>query len=1069
MCEWSTINSPAEIAEKFEEYESVRRTLRPKFYNSFAKGRYEASGSSDTYFQRTEYPQGGSNRRERKYFQLNGTSYSGKSKRLTCSYCKGPGHYAVDCTKRPKCSKINNSTDSSIQICTRISRERIKTRKITMGNKIIEALIDSGSSVSLIREDVSKEIIEPTKLSKDISALIGLGKYEVKTKGSFQRKIELDGEEYSLTWHVVPTPSLEFQAVIGSDILEQASVCFYKESVQFRKHKDKNCFLQMQVYEAEVEDEIVVQHVTNPQIRRELFELFSNYEPKQTEMTNVSMRIILKDDIPVYQPARHLSFSENRDVNKQIDEWLEQEIVRPSSSEYASPIVLVKKKDGAIRLCVDYRRLNRKLVKDRFPLPLIEDVLDRLQGAKVYTTLDIKNGFFHVDVNEDCKHLTSFVVPDGQFEFNKVPFGLSTSPSVFQRYVYSIFRELMRKGIVIIYMDDLVIPAKDEKEGLEKLREVLEVASKYGLEMKFKKCQFLRRKVEFLGHVVEDGTIRPSIAKTIAVKKFPVPTTVKQVQSLLGLTGYFRKFIPAYSQIAKPLSDLTRKDNPFMFEQPQMETFENLKKLLTESTVLSIFQQGRTTELHTDASQQGYGAVLPQEAEDGKLHPVQYMSQKTTPAEEKYSSYELEALAVVNALKKFCTYLLGNHFKIITDCSAFQKTMDKKDLVTRVVRWTLLLEEYDYEIVHRSGQRMQHVDALSRYPVTIISSDTLTARLQRAQQEDENIQNLKSLIETNNATDFFIKNEILYKYVDGRELIAAPRDMQTELIKLAHEKGHFSSAKTEEIVKREFFIPNLSKQVQNVIINCESCILANKKCGKKEGFLNPIPKEDVPLSTYVDFIGPLPSTNKIYQHILTIIDAFTKFTWLYLITTGVPRGNNQVERIHRTLIPVLTKLSIEDPTKCYKFVDRLQRILNSTSNRKTKWSPFELLTGVTMRNKEDLYLRNLLMEEMVEELQEQRNQLRQDAKRNIQKIPAENKRTYDRKRKRAPRYQKGDLVAIQRTQFGAGLKLRPKFLGPYKVIEVKPRDRYNLERVGNHEGPKLNSSSADLMKFYSLG
>ncbi|GFU68574.1 hypothetical protein TNCV_3623951 [Trichonephila clavipes] len=184
------------------------------------------------------------------------------------------------------------------------------------------------------------------------------------------------------------------------------------------------------------------------------------------------MRIILKDDIPVYQSARRLAFCDNQDVNKQIDEWLEQGIVRPSSSEYASPIVLVKKKDGTTRLCVDYKKLNRKLVKDRFPLPLIEDVLDKLQEAKVYTTLDLKNGFFHVDVNEDCKHLTSFVVLDGQFEFDKVPFGLSTSPSVFQRYVYNTFRELMRKG-VIIYMDDLIIPAKDEKEGLEKLKEVL--------------------------------------------------------------------------------------------------------------------------------------------------------------------------------------------------------------------------------------------------------------------------------------------------------------------------------------------------------------------------------------------------------------------------------------------------------------------------------------------------------------------------------------------------------------------------------------------------------------------
>ncbi|GBM47268.1 hypothetical protein AVEN_61375-1 [Araneus ventricosus] len=177
------------------------------------------------------------------------------------------------------------------------------------------------------------------------------------------------------------------------------------------------------------------------------------------------------------------------------------------------------------------------------------------------------------------------------------------------------------------------------------------------------------------------------------------------------------------------------------------------------------------------------------------------MSKKTTPAEEKYSSYELEVLAVVNALRKFRTYLMGNHFKIITDCSAFQRTMDKKDLVTRIARWALLLEEFDYEIVHRSGQRMQHVDALSRYPVAIITSDTLTARLKRAQQEDEYTQSLRSMIGSNNDSDFFDKNEILYKYVDGRELIVVPRDMQTEIIKLAHEKGHFSAAKTEGVVK----------------------------------------------------------------------------------------------------------------------------------------------------------------------------------------------------------------------------------------------------------------------------
>ncbi|GFX21072.1 hypothetical protein TNCV_4883041 [Trichonephila clavipes] len=332
---------------------------------------------------------------------------------------------------------------------------------------------------------------------------------------------------------------------------------------------------------------------------------------------------------------------------------------------------------------------------------------------------------------------------------------------------------------------------------------------------------------------------------------------------------------------------------------------------MSEGPILHLYKYGRKTELHTDACKQGYGAILLQEAEDGKLHPVYYMSKKTNTAEEKYDSYELEVLAIINALKKFRVYLLGQHFKIVTYCSAFQKTMQKEELITRIARWALQLEEFDYEIEHRAGSRMKHVDALSRYPVMMVCNDTLTSKLKNAQEEDDNIQTLKLL--------------------------------------------------SEKQESEEFFEPN-----------------ANKKTGKKEGFLNPISKESIPLSTYhVDFIGPLPSTNKSYQHIFTVVDAFTKFTWLYpvktvsaesaleklkqqqkifgspiriisdrgsaftsklfndycdeeniqhlQIATGVPRGNGQVERIHRTLIPVLTKLSLDDSTKWYKYVDRLQQ------------------------------------------------------------------------------------------------------------------------------------------------
>ncbi|GFY00394.1 hypothetical protein TNCV_1664331 [Trichonephila clavipes] len=444
-----------------------------------------------------------------------------------------------------------------------------------------------------------------------------------------------------------------------------------------------------------------------------------------------------------------------------------------------------------------------------------------------------------------------------------------------------------------------------------------------------------------------------------------------------------------------------------------------------------------------------YTTILLQEAEDGKLHPVYYMSKKTNTAEEKYDSYELEVLAIINALKKFRVYLLGQHFKIVTDCSAFQKTMQKEELITRIARWALQLEKFDYEIERRAGSRMKHVDALSRYPVMMVCNDTLTSKLKNAQEEDDNIQTLKSLLEKQESEEFFERNGILYKYLNGREIIVTPKA----------------------------------------------------------------------ITYHVDFIGPLPSTNKSYQHIFTVVDAFTKFTWLYpvktvsaesaleklkqqqktfrnpirivisdrgsvftsklfndycdeeniqhlQIATGVPRGNGQVERIHRTLIPVLTKLSLDDSTKWYKYVDRLQRILNSTISRSTKWTPFELLVGIKMRNKEDILIKDLLVEEMAKELLEQREFLRNVAKKNIETLQSENRKTYNRRRKKASLYKEGDLVAIQRTQFGAGLKLRPKFLGPYKVTKVNSKDRYEVEKVGQHDGPNSTTTSADLMKHF---
>ncbi|GFX56913.1 retrovirus-related Pol polyprotein from transposon 412 [Trichonephila clavipes] len=454
--EWANINSPVQLAEKLEEFEDFKRTLKQKSSSPFVKKqefksteknrRYEAPG-------KFEY-----NRKDKKFSAS--TNYNKHYEALSPST-----NLFKDITRQRVESKFKEPPKET---CTLIVKEGLRTKEIFFGKVKITVLIDSGSTVSLLRENTSRRITDPTKLSKNKMLLTGIGEAQVTTIGSFEYEFEIDDENYLLTWHVVTADKLKFEAVIGSDLLEQASISFTKEGVKFDKYE--NHAQLMQISAENLQEELDLRHVENRQIKKELEKLILDYKPEKTGSTDVTMRIILKDEEPVIQPPRRLAFTERQEVNKQIEEWLNEDIIRPSSSDYASPIVMVKKKDGSSRMCIDYRKLNQKLAKDKFPLPLIEDVLDTLQEAKVYSTLDLRNGFFHVDVDEVCRKYTSFIVPDGQFEFNEVPFGLSTSPGVFQRYVSSIFRDLTRKGIVISYLDDLVIPAKNEQEGVENLK-----------------------------------------------------------------------------------------------------------------------------------------------------------------------------------------------------------------------------------------------------------------------------------------------------------------------------------------------------------------------------------------------------------------------------------------------------------------------------------------------------------------------------------------------------------------------------------------------------------------------
>lgn len=680
------------------------------------------------------------------------------------------------------------------------------------------------------------------------------------------------------------------------------------------------------------------------------------------------------------------------------------------------------------------------------------------------------------------------------------------------------FRDLLLAGIVLIYLDDIVILARTCAEAIERLDLVLQVAREYGLEINVKKCQFLKRRIEFLGHIIEEGNVYPSAEKTLAVMHFPEPLTVKDIQSFLGLTGYFRKFIASYVQIAKPLSDLLRKDKTFCFEEKERIAFNNLKQLLANEPVLKLFSPERETELHTDASQDGYGAMILQRSEeDSELHPVYFMSKKTNDTERKYTSYELEVLAIIEALKKFRVYLLGLSFKIVTDCAAFTQTMSKKNVTPKIARWALMLQEFDFNIEHRAGAAMRHVDALSRYAIMTIQESDLILRVKEAQVNDDDFRVIFELLKEKPFDDFCERRGILYKFVKGIELLAIPKAMQTEIIESVHKKGHFSAKKTEEVLKKDYYIPQLTAKTEKVVKNCIPCILTNRKAGKQEGYLHPIVKCDLPLHTiHVDHLGPLESTHKRYQHIFVVIDSFTKFVWLYptrsttsqevisklniqksvfgnpmriisdrgtafssheferyceeegiqhiLITTGLPRVNGQVERLNRTLIPVLAKLSIENPSKWYQHVSSLQQILNSTFNRSVGKSPFELMIGTRMRHRDDVRIRELVEQEFQAAFESDRDRLREDAKLQIMKVQEKNCKGYNLRRRASTIYKQGDLVAIKRTQFGPGRKLKGKYVGPYRIKKVKTNDTYDVERISPGEGPASTSTCVEFIK-----
>ena len=445
--------------------------------------------------------------------------------------------------------------------------------------------------------------------------------------------------------------------------------------------------------------------------------MFADKSQAVTATTLLEAPLETTEGVVVCKPPYRQSKEQRQATRKMVAELLEQGIISRSTSPWASPICIVKKKDGSPRLCVDFREVNKHLSVPKYPLPRIDDVLQSFEGKKFFSVLDLTSGFWQIPIKKEDRHKTAFVTSEGLFEWNRMPFGLASSPAYFQRLMDQVIQG-MKWTCAIAYVDDIIIFSDTLDAHVRDLQQLFVALRAANLKLSPTKCVLGAAEVHYLGHVVSRAGVRPDDSKVKAVRDYPQPKNVTELRRFLGLAQYDHRFIRNFSQVAAPLFALLKKGATFQFTPECCSAFQQLKEALTTAPVLAHPDLDRPFIIECDASSVGYGACLSQLDAEGVERVIAYASKGLTACQKKWTATELEAGALIYALETFRTYIMGKTTTVRTDHSPLPWLKQHKDKSYKLTRWVLRLQEFDIDIVHKPGKKMSHVDALSRAPVT---------------------------------------------------------------------------------------------------------------------------------------------------------------------------------------------------------------------------------------------------------------------------------------------------------------------------------------------------------------
>lgn len=611
---------------------------------------------------------------------------------------------------------------------------------------------------------------------------------------------------------------------------------------------------------------------------------------------------------PGFSPTKAKLYPVPKSQQQELNDFLEENLrngqIRESKSPMSSPFFFIKKADGSLRPVQDYRKLNEMTIKNRYPLPLIGELLDKLQDAEFFSKVDIRWGFTNVRIKEGDEWKAAFLTNRGLFEPLVMFFGMCNAPATFQKMMNDIFKELIEKGKIIVYMDDILIFTKTEAEHWEVVREVLSLLAKHKLSLKVAKCEFCKPEIPFLGMIIGHQEIRMDPKKTEAISEWPILKSKKEVQQFLGFCNFYRRFIKDFSKIARPLTQLTGNVE-FSWGTEEQQAFDVLKNALCSSPILSVYRNNLPLRVECDASDFALGAVLSQH-QDEKWHPLAYYSRSLNETERNYEIYDKELMAIVSSLEEWRQYLLDTEtpFEIWSDHQNLGYFREPQKLNRRQARWFQELQDYNYSLHHKPGSLMGKPDAITRRPdlnkgetdnknVTMLKPEHFRRLAHRASEVQT--QSFTSIYErirkSARQRDEIVVKELASKNKDwverddgvvewkSRIYVPKHRLLRQDLLMMYHDAplaGHPGQHKTLELITRDYWWPGISRDVKKYVNGCALC--QQNKPLHRPGKV-PLSPHDVPSAPWesvsMDLIGPLPES-KGMDAILVVVCLYSK-------------------------------------------------------------------------------------------------------------------------------------------------------------------------------------------------